>query len=504
MRRTSSILVTLLGAAALGTMPSCAKNSKGVRTRDSGQSSLMGQTFAGQNACNPENHKRPFIIEWDATDSSMFEALAADDVVVVRYEGCSLTILDECRNESVRGSQGAYKPPEWTAGALEKIEIHNEGELVAKLPLGAATLGGRVSAGESFRMEYFVAGTRTATRASLYRNELAGNPGCEGATHFVHGYNLGAFALGSAQELDTEVNGSAYGFGAQGTTSSGRSAEKKGGDLGVCKSDSATEVQGCKAPIRLSLREIRDGDNPDAAAMATSDTDASLSAAATINTKMQMSDAARAHLESAKLKQQSGDGKGCLAELDAHDALEPTAVSTDPKNKLAVPRGVCLMMSGKCDAGKGLMRKALAVRHEEQYGAEHVDNMVAAYVGEHCQGGNMSDKDALLRAVSAMRKAAMVSKESVAYCDEHLGTIERLRDKVDLDSSPQFKNLNTQLEYNAPQCYARAGDCTKAFEQFKVQTLRNRGDLYKNQDAKQRETTLRTAFEGVVAVCKGK
>lgn len=29
---------------------------------------LMDQTFAGQNACNPKNHDRPFIINWDATD----------------------------------------------------------------------------------------------------------------------------------------------------------------------------------------------------------------------------------------------------------------------------------------------------------------------------------------------------------------------------------------------------------------------------------------------------
>ena len=31
--------------------------------RVSGQSHLMGETFAGKNKCNPDDHERPFIIE---------------------------------------------------------------------------------------------------------------------------------------------------------------------------------------------------------------------------------------------------------------------------------------------------------------------------------------------------------------------------------------------------------------------------------------------------------
>ena len=63
-------------------------------------------SFAAQNACDPKNHLRPFIIEWDATDRSSFEAYAANDILVVRYEGCDMQILEECRDDSIRGSQG--------------------------------------------------------------------------------------------------------------------------------------------------------------------------------------------------------------------------------------------------------------------------------------------------------------------------------------------------------------------------------------------------------------
>jgi hypothetical protein len=258
---TMSRALTLLALAGLTISPLGCRMQQTAGVRASGQSRLMDESFAAQNACNPEENNRPFIIEWDATDMSSFESLAAKDIVIVKYEGCKLRILDACVGASIRGSDSAYKPPEWTSGSLETLDINNEGELYAKLPLGQATLGGRVAGGERFHMEYFVSGTVSASRDAVYRGDFAGNPDCDAATHFVYGYNLGAFALGSANEISSEVGGSVYGFGAGGSHEKGRTAEKKGGDLSTC-TPSATEVAGCKTPIRLNLRSIRDGETP--------------------------------------------------------------------------------------------------------------------------------------------------------------------------------------------------------------------------------------------------
>jgi len=372
----------LLAAMAVFSL-ACSKTPQSGGSRASGQSRLMDQTAAGQAACDPDNHKRPFIIEWDATDMSSFEQLVANDIVVVKYEGCKLTVLDECRNESIRGSQGSYLPPEWTSGSLETIDISNEGELYAKLPLGSASLGGRASGGEQFHMEYYVAGTRQATRDSVYVADLASNPGCEGATHFVHGYNLGAFALGSASEVNTEAGGSAYGFGAGGSTSSKHSADKKGGDLATCKSDSATEVRGCKAPIRLSLRKVRDGENPDKEAMKQPDDSGSLNAAGKVDAKVEATAQSRSHLESAMAKINAGDGKGCLDELDVHDKLDPSRLSTDPKIPYSHTRSKCLMAAGKCDAGKKLMAEYFAATG---MGAASIDTVVKLDHDKYCGG----------------------------------------------------------------------------------------------------------------------
>ncbi|MEA2749387.1 MAG: hypothetical protein QOI41_3530, partial [Myxococcales bacterium] len=182
-------------------------------SRASGQSSLMDGTVAGQNKCNPKSADRPFIIEWDATDLSQFESVTSNDIVFVRYEGCELRVIDSCRNDSVKGALGAYKSVDWTSGSVEKMDISNEGELYAKLPLGAATLGGRVSAGEQFHMEYFVSGVRTATRPVVYRADLDTVAGCKGATHFVYAYQLGAFALGSKKNINAEASATVWGFG---------------------------------------------------------------------------------------------------------------------------------------------------------------------------------------------------------------------------------------------------------------------------------------------------
>lgn len=320
--------------------------------RESGQSGLMDETFAGKNKCNPKSHERPFVIEWDATDMSSFEARATSDVVFVHYEGCELRVLDGCNRGSLRGGLGAYNPAEWTSGSVEKIDISDEGELYAKLPLGIATLGARVHAGEKFSMEYFVSGTRTATRAAVYADDLGAIPACKTATHFVYGYNLGAFALVSAKSTSGEANAGAAGVGAGVSRESTHKAEKKSGELASCRGESLKDVKTCKVPIRLMLREITPGKNPHPE-----------SEQKVPESFVQKSDAveeARAHRYAALEKNRAHDGKGCLEELDASDKLDPRPIMQSTYGDHAWMRAECLMMAGKCDEGKRLMR----VHHE--------------------------------------------------------------------------------------------------------------------------------------------
>lgn len=487
-----------LGLAGCGT-----KIPKTAPTRDSGQSGLMNDSFAGQNACNPKNALRPFIIEWDATDKSSFEAYANSDVVMVRYEGCDMVVLEECRNDSIRGSQGAYKPVEWTSGALEKLDITNQGELHAKLPLSVGTLGGRVSGGEKFHMEYYVAGTRTSTRDAVYRADIASNPGCEGATHFVYGYNLGAFALGSLNELNASVEASVYGFGAGGSTNKSRKADKQGGDLSTCKSDSASEVEGCKAPIRLTLRPIREGENPQKEAMKAEDTPESLNAAGMVNLKMELSSMAQSHIDSAQAKLASRDGKGCLSELDAYDKLEPKRKSTDPKIGWAQYRSMCLMLAGKCDAGKLLYRKMMENNNAMGSSPESLDKGVEFMATQYCQG-KLSPRDELLQGFMALSMSSS-KKMSMADCDAALAQVTKnlktVKPKDDEDH--QIIQAGRDLYAIAPNCFARAGDCKKARAVFDAHFPVE--ERFKDvKDPAIRKSGMDATFDAMVSKCKAK
>lgn len=498
------LLAASLFALSLAAQPGCVKVPSSKNERESGQSKLMDDTVAGRGKCDPENHERPFIIEWDATDMSSFESYAANDMVMVHYEGCKLTIVDSCRDDSVRGSHGSYKAVEWTSGSLEAIDIADENELYAKLPLGEATLGGRVRSGEKFKMEYYVAGTRTATRSKVYTADLEKKDGCEDVTHFVYAYNLGAFALGSVQSLEANAGVSLYGFGGGGNKTTTRKADKKGGDLAKCQSDSAKEIDGCKVPVRLTLRKVTEGENPKQEEMRAEDTDASLNAAAKLELKLDEQGKSGQLLQAAQERMNAKDGKACLAELDKHDKLAPKTQSTDPK--AAHPnllRGWCLMLSGKCDAGKQVVRKNMEANQSAMMGPEQIDRTVEAYTGMYCQG-KMSPRDELVKALMDLNQGAFMTKKDTAFCMDAYKTVRKLKDKVQPkdDDDMQVKD-GPRMAYNtAANCFARAGDCDSAFkvyvEAFPPESLAN----VKDQATK--DTILKNSFESSVQKCKGK
>lgn len=472
---------------------------------------LADKTFAGQNKCNPKNAERPFIIEWDATDQSSFQAFAQNDVVFVHYEGCNLKVLDGCRDDSVKGSFGSYKPIEWTSGGVEVVDIHDETELYSKLPLGAATLSGRVQGGEKFHMEYYVSGTRNATRDRAYRGDLAKNPRCKDATHFVYGYNLGAFALAAQSKLKAQINGSYFGFGAGAQKSNSTNAEKRGGELSSCKGESAKEIETCKVPVRLTLRELSDGNNPDQAAAKATETDASLNLAGKLQATSENEKKAELHWKSAQVKYQARDGRGCLAELDQHDQLDPRpeGLSTNPvTGRTAGTRAECLMLSGQCDAGKVLFRKALESapnKSGQAWTPERIDGQIEVEVATFCTGSGLSERDQYLRAMTELRNGGFgIQTKTAAECQSALDTFMKLRTKVqpkDPSDTAIPKNPYDAMANPAPNCFAKAGDCAAAYKAFKaIIDAKGPNDGWKGKDEKQ----MRTGFEGNVPTCKGK
>jgi hypothetical protein len=457
------------GIVILGLSAACGGGVPGTRSATDVQSSRMADTFAGKNRCNPKAHDRPFVIEWDATDSGSFEARAATDVVFVRYEGCGLKIIEGCVDGSVPGALGSYRPVEWTSGSVETFDVNDEGELYAKLPLAAATLGGRVQGGEKFHMEYFVSGTRTATRDGITRGDLAKVPACRSATHFVYAYNLGAFALGAQSSMKGEAGGTMWGAGAGASRASESKAEKRGGDLGQCRGESAKELKDCTAPIRLTLRPITEDLSADATDASAPETDAAHNLAGRLQATTAREKEAEEHARTADTKLASRDGAGCLAELDRHDQLDPrpSGMSTNAASSLASTRARCLMLAGQCPAGKALYRRSLEQSDGATLGPAQLDAKTDDAATQHCQGSSMSARDQFLKAGADLELGAYKERKDASYCLAAYGTYKKLVTTVKpKDEDDPVKFVGANVRTNAPLCLARAGDCAHAFTVF--------------------------------------
>lgn len=457
----ASLLVAACGSSSVPTPAS-------PPPRESGQSRLIEKTFAGKNRCNPQDHARPFVIEWDGTDISSFESRATTDVIFVRYEGCNLQVIDTCTNDDVRGSLGAYGPVDWTSGSVEKVDIMNEDELYAKLPLGANTIGARVQGGERFHMEYFVSGTRKATRPAVYRGDLDKLPGCRGVTHFVYAYNVGAFALGSFSKLDGSAGATIWGIGAGGSKKNESAIEKQGGVLASCRGESASEAATCKVPIRLALREVEPGENPDAKAAIAPETPDALNLAGKIQQDNTRSREANERLASAQRKANARDGKGCLTELDAFDRLEkrPGAQSTDPKG-IGSLRAQCLMIAGQCSAGRSLARRSAEARGTGE-SASAIDRNVDAQVGMFCGDGAKEPRDRLLVALHMLNEGATrertTPKACLAAIDSGSAALPKVQPRDEEDRA--IKGAARTIAEYGTKCLARAGDCPTAWKRF--------------------------------------
>lgn len=482
------------GAAAPSTEP-----------RASGQSRLIEKTFAGKNRCSSDDHTRPFIVEWDATDMSSFEARATTDAIFVRYDGCKLDVVDTCTNDSVRGALGAYGPVDWTSGSVEKVDILDEDELYAKLPLGVNTIGGRVRSGERFHMEYFVSGTRKATRPAVYRAELDAVPGCRGVTHFVYAYNVGAFALGSLARLEGSAGATLWGIGAGANRTNQSAIEKQAGVLASCRGESATEVSTCKVPIRLNLRAIEPGENPDKRAAAAPETADALNLAGKLQASNERSREANERATSAQRKLAARDGKGCLAELDAYDRLEGkgSSPSTEPKG-LGGMRAVCLMLAGQCTPGRDLMRRT---RQAQAPGdsPSTVDRAVDQQVAYYCGTAAKDPRDKLLVALATVDAGARSERIPAARCSEAIETALAALDKVkprdEQDST--IKNAARSLAENGAKCLARSGECVQAWRRYPALIAAwNKAEKY---DVGKDPKSLRDQFErATYGECAGK
>jgi hypothetical protein len=433
-----------------------------------GREGMLSKTAIAQKCEEAaKGHDRPFVIEWDATDLASFEALAHRDTVVVKYQGCDIQVLDHCSDAAAAGHFGAYGQPEFTSGTVQGFDIGNEGELYAKLPLGAASLSGKVSAGENLHLKYFVSGVATSSRDALYSNDIAKIPGCAGATHFVWGYNLGAFELNSAAHNAEEAKAGFGNIGAGGSSGHQESSLANGGSMDSCTTN---DQRACRVPIRLVLRAITDGDNP--AANAGGQTIMIGGQAATtgqIQADPHFFDSTpqgqgRKMADEARKRQEQGDGQSCVDLLDKAYNLSPDLASFNGQTHAR-----CQMEAGHCDIGKTELRQEIAKHDPNRLKTDaQISDEVDATANRECPSATATNpSEFVMRANHEMEAAdkANDGKRCQALADQIDAKMKLLNPKVPAENATRMRANMTVSR--AATCVGHSVSCDAGLALYK-------------------------------------
>lgn len=202
------------------------------------------------DASRPE----PLIVDLKAHDRANLEEAMHDGVAVVSYDCKSLRVLHECKLEGTYGFMGVSLKE-------EIVQLVDSDEIKANLPGTGAFLAGKLDAklasGASFDIAMVMIGKRRTTVSNVDTQRLHGS--CAGATHFVRGAFIGAFAtkLGTRAQISATV--SVFGAGGSMDSESSRIAHNRDGDRDACfKADPANTnaPPGCGALLRLELAPI--------------------------------------------------------------------------------------------------------------------------------------------------------------------------------------------------------------------------------------------------------
>lgn len=203
-----------------------------------------GQTKCGVVA-SPD---KPLIIEWPAADRAALEAQRARGLAVVRYVGCEMEVLRDCRVE------GAYDYLAVTPKE-ENVAIVDEDDLYASIPVHAASFEGALERSGRLDVSMTIVGVYEAAQRPT-RGDLVGS--CASATHVIRAFTVGAFEFSAAGRAEVGAGVDVAGAGVGASSKASRELLRKDGDRAACASgtDTAAPPFACSALLRVEVSAI--------------------------------------------------------------------------------------------------------------------------------------------------------------------------------------------------------------------------------------------------------
>lgn len=190
----------------------------------------------------------PIITEWSAAEKASLQARLRDGGVAVEYTGCHMRPILGCQ------LRGTYVWQQTTL-STDTIDIRNEDELFAKLPLGAVGLEGELSRTGHLRVRTAVSGQYRLAGSAVA--DVPDHGECAQATHLLTGISIGSFKLQSGDQIRASASIGGETVGAQTSTSSSEAVMREAGDFASCAKATADEPNlGCSAPLQAFLEPL--------------------------------------------------------------------------------------------------------------------------------------------------------------------------------------------------------------------------------------------------------
>ncbi len=192
----------------------------------------------------------PLVVDWKPDKRGDLEVAMKEGIAVVSYGCDGIRLLDGCHIDGEYGFIGMTRKE-------QVVRLDSADEVHANLPLTGASIGGEMKRGVSLDIATVIVGKRRSAWDSPTRDDLAGS--CDGATHYVRGATVGAFALSSASDAKVRAVAEIFAASAGTASSSSKSMSNREGDIADCKNatpDSKIPPPQCGAPVRLALMPI--------------------------------------------------------------------------------------------------------------------------------------------------------------------------------------------------------------------------------------------------------
>jgi hypothetical protein len=293
----------------------------------------------------------------------------------------------------------------------------------------------------------------------------------------VWAYNLGAFNLSSQEHNSGEAKAGVGAASLGGDRSHELSQLAQGGDLASCTTQ---DQRACRVPIRLALRAITDGDNPNdqrggasAAAGPADGPPAPVVPGAAFDWASTPAGQAHALIEEAQRKKAAGDGTSCLN-------LFKKALGIDARQgeHLGQQIAECTMASGDCEEGTKELRAVLAARDTNHNRLDaDLDREARDAANRECPASTAKNPvDLVIRTARELGKAQAAGDG--AACRAKFEVIDGKLEEADKEAKDKKQarepgtaiwpwNAGTTAMASGAQCIAKTSTCDEGLKYYK-------------------------------------